>query len=169
MSISTRTRHGIFWGMVATPIAALLPLTAMALSLWPAPQPMGPALAVKILGPAAAGPLGYALAALWALLYGGFWGGVLASVSGPLDAPVLARPSALSYGLGVGLYRALVGGLTVPLWLRWGPFGLLVSAKLALGILLTDLLFGAVAGWLLAREDWDRYRVPYPRLRFGPA
>jgi hypothetical protein len=169
MSISTRTLHGIFWGMVATPVAALVPLTAMALSRWPAPEPMGAALLTQVLGPGADGPLGYALAALWALIYGGFWGGFLAMVSGPIDAPVLARPSALGYGITVGIYRTLVTGLTVPLWLRWGPFGILVSAKLALGILVTDLLFGVVAGWLLAREDWDRYRMPYPRLRFGPA
>jgi hypothetical protein len=169
MIISTRTLHGVVWGMVATPIAALVPLTAMAFSVWPAPEPMGGALLSQLLGGATIGPLGYALTAVWAVLYGGFWGGMLAAVSGPLDPPILARFSTLSYGVGIGFFRALVTNLTVPLWLRWGPFGILVNPKLALGILATDLVFGVVTGWLLAREDWDRYRLPYPKLRFGPA
>ena len=33
----TRILHGMLWGMVAAPIAAIVPLTAMLLSLWPAP------------------------------------------------------------------------------------------------------------------------------------
>jgi hypothetical protein len=174
-TISMRTLHGVFWGMVATPVAALVPLTAMALGIWPAPESMGRALAAQVAGPLGFGPLGFLGIAVWALLYGGFWGGMLAAVSGPLDAPVLARPSTLGYGVSIGLFRAFVGNLTAPLWLRWGPFGLLLNPKLALGILITDLVFGIVCGWLLAREDWDRIRLPYPRagstttrIRLGP-
>lgn len=163
----TRILHGMFWGMIATPIAAVIPLGAMALSLWPAPTPITTAVLHRLLG--VAGPGAYVLAGIAQILYGGVWGAFLAFASGPIDPPLLVRPSNLSIGLGVGLFRAFLGSLSGLLYVGWGAFGVLVTPFIAVGMLLSDLAFGATVAILLTREEWGRLRLPFAKLRLHHA
>jgi hypothetical protein len=163
----TRVLHGMLWGMIATPIAAIIPLGAMALSLWPAPSSVTTAVLHHLLG--ITGPGAYVLAAIAQLLYGGAWGAFLAFATGPIDPPLLVRPSALSIGLGVGFFRAFLGSLSGLLYAGWGAFGVLTSPLIAVGILATDLLFGAMVAILLTREESGRLTLPFTKLRVDPA
>lgn len=157
----TRIFHGLFWGMVATPIAAVVPLVAIALGVWPAPTPVTATIIHRFLGVAGTG--GYLLAAIAQLLYGGLWGIYIAYVSGTTDAPVLARPSTLSIGLGAGFFRAVLASVTGLQLAGWGAFGLLATPKIAFAILVTDLFFGGAAATLIAREEWGRLKVPFAK------
>ena len=164
--ISERTSHGIGWGMVTAAIVGVLPVLLLAAGAWPVAGPVTPSFFARVLGAQPMGLPAVVLAVLWQLIYGGFWGAYLAYVSGPFragEAPIV-RPSMLAYGAGVGLYRALVAGLTVLLYLDWGAFGLLVSPLIILTILLSDLAFGVTLGWLQGREDAGRLTFPLTRL-----
>jgi hypothetical protein len=170
--ISRRTSHGIEWGMVSAGIVAVIPLLNLA-GGWPVPGPVTPSFFGRVLGVNPLSVPAVLLAVLWQLIYGGFWGGFLAYVSGPFrpgEQP-LVRASPIAYGVGVGFYRTLVAGLTVLLYLRWGAFGALVSPLVILNIFVSDLAFGLTLGWLLAREDAGRLTFAVPRLfplgRFG--
>jgi hypothetical protein len=157
----TRVMHGVFWGVVAALIAGVIPVAAIALGVWPAPEPITAAVFGRALGIASTGVVAGVLAVLWQLLLGAFWGGLLAYVTGPVDLrPERTRPSTLAQGLGVGLLRWLAANLGPLLWLRWGAFGLLVTPRIALATLITDVVFGVTAGWLLQREEAGRLRVP---------
>jgi hypothetical protein len=83
-----RVVHGIFGGVVAALIASVIPLAAMAMGLWPAPEPITSAVFARALGISSAGLFAGALAVLWQLLLGAFWGGLLPYVTGPLDLRV---------------------------------------------------------------------------------
>jgi hypothetical protein len=156
----TRVMHGVFWGVVAALIAGVIPVAAIALGVWPAPEPITAAVFGRWLGIASTGVAAGALAVLAQLLLGAFWGGFLAYVTAPQDPPSLVRPSTLVQGLGVGLLRWLAASLGPLLWLRWGAFGLLVTPRIALATLVADVAFGLAAGWLLQREEAGRLRVP---------
>jgi hypothetical protein len=161
---STRVRHGAFWGLVAAAVAAVVPLVAMALSLWPAQQPITAAAFGRLLGAQGPSVPLVLLAVCWQLLYSAFWGGVLAYVSGPIDPPGLDRASTLTYGVGVGCLRWCFSNLAL-LAAGWGPFALLRSPLIAGALLASDLLFGVTAGWLLRREDQGKLAIPSLRLR----
>jgi hypothetical protein len=160
---STRIWHGALFGMVATVIAAVVPIGALALGIWPAREPITAAVFSRLLDIESSSAVARLLAGLWQLMYGAFWGAVLAYVTGPFDAPVLARPSTMAYGVGIGCLRWWALSLGPLNWLRWGPFGLLASPLIPLGTLCAEVLFGVTAAWLLAREDLGRLHVP--RLR----
>jgi hypothetical protein len=163
--LSRRTLHGIGWGMVSAPVVALIPLADLAFNLTPAPAPLTPSLFGRVLGSDPTGLPAMALAVLWQIIYSGFWGGFLAYVSGPLraDEQPLVRPSMTTYGLGVGLYRFGVANLTALLYVGWGPFAVLVSPLAILPVLLSDVGFGLVLSWLIAREDTGRLEFRIPR------
>lgn len=158
-----RLVHGAFWGMVATLIAAIVPVWLMAFSVWPAPEPITPAVIARFFDWSSGTAAALVLAGLWQLAYGAFWGIFLAYASGPISEPLPARPSAIACGLGVGFFRAYVANLTAVMYLGWGPFGLLVTPTIALGILLYDLVFGITAGWLLLLDQRGRIGVRPPR------
>jgi hypothetical protein len=158
----TRVLHGMLWGMVAAPIAAIIPLGAMALSMWPAPSPITSAVMHHFLGVGGVGA--YLLAAIAQLLYGGVWGAFYGYATGPIEPPVLARPSNLTIGLGMGFFRAFLANLTGVLYVGWGAFGVLVSPMLGLYILASDLAFGAVLAVLVTREERGRIRLPFAKL-----
>jgi hypothetical protein len=157
------------WGMVSTVAIGVIPNGAIAFGLWPAPTgaPVTPSLFAQILGADPLGPAALLLSLLWQLIYGGFWGAFLAYVSGPLapEEQPLVRPSMLVYGLGVGLFRFFVAGLTVLLYLGWGPFSLLVSPFIALAILVSNVAFGLALAWFVAQEDAGLITFRIPRLR----
>jgi hypothetical protein len=163
----TRILHGMLWGMVAAPIAALVPLTAMVFSLWPAPMPITVAVVQRAFGVAGMGA--YVMAGLGQILYGGIWGAFLGFASAPLDPPLLARPSNMSIGLGMGLFRAFVASVSALLYVGWGAFGVLLTPFIALGILITDLAFGATVAYLITREEDGRVRLPFTKLRMHHA
>ena len=163
----TRLWHGMFWGMVAAPIAAIVPLTAMLLSFWPAPTPITATVLQRFLGVTGMGA--YLLAGLGQVLYGGIWGAFLGFVSAPIEPPLLVRPSTMSIGLGVGLFRAFLASLTALLYVGWGAFGVLVTPLIAVGILVTDLVFGATVAFLITREEDGRLHLPFTKLRLHHA
>jgi hypothetical protein len=155
--------------MVSAVTVGLIPHATLAFGIWPAPTraPVTPSFFAQILGLDPIGVPAFLLAAVWQLVYGGFWGAFLAYVTGPfrpLEEP-LARPSMLLYGAGVGLFRFFVASLTVLLYLGWGPFSLLASPFIALAILVSDLGFGLCLSWLVAREDAGLIVFRIPRLR----
>ena len=158
-----RLVHGAIWGMVATLIAAILPIWLMAFSVWPAPEPVTPAVIARLFDWSPSAGAVWVLAGVWQLAYGAFWGAFLAYASGPIAEPLPARPSPISCGLGVGFFRAYVANLTAVMYLDWGPFALLVTPKIAVGILLYDLAFGVIAGWLLVLDQRGRIGVRPPR------
>ena len=160
---SSRIGHGALFGMVAAVVAGIVPITALALSAWPTPEPLTATVFGRALAIDPGGAPALLIAGLWQLINGAFWGAVLGYVTGPFDAPVLARPSTLSYGLGVGCLRWLVFNIGAMVPMRWGPFGLLVSPLIPVATLATDMLFGVTAAWLLARDEKGRLHVP--RLR----
>lgn len=161
----SRVFHGAIWGVLATVIASSVPITALALGVWPAPEPITAAAFARVLGLQSTGVVASALAVVWQLFYGAMWGAFLGYVSAPVNPEVVARPSTLAQGLGVGILRWLVAMLGPVMWLRWGPFGTLVTPKIAVGTLVADLLFGLSAGFLLARQDAGRVHMPVPRAR----
>lgn len=163
--VENRIWHGAFWGMWATMVAGTVPLWAMAFSAWPPPEPITAAVFGRLLGIETTSAAALAIAILWQAIYGGLWGAFLGFVSGPLDYRVPARPSPVWIGLGVGLYRWVVVNLTVVIMLGWGPFGFLVTPRIGLATLVSDLLFGGVAGWLLHLEDRGAISLPFARLR----
>src|SRR5688500_12303989 len=87
---ATRIWHGVLFGMVATVVAGVVPIAALALNVWPAPEPITAAVFSRLLDIESSSAVARVLAGLWQLMYGAFWGAVLAYVTGPLDAPVLA-------------------------------------------------------------------------------
>ena len=153
--VSRRVRHGIGWGMASTAVVAVIPLFSLAVGIWPTPAPVTPSLFGRVLGSSPTGFPAMVLAVLGQLIYGGFWGAFLAYVTEPFrpgEAPIV-RPSMAAYGLGVGAFRFAVANLTALLYVGWGPFGVLVSPFIAVAILLSDVGFGLVLSWLVARED----------------
>ncbi len=168
--VSRRTLHGIGWGMISTPIAALIPLADMVFHFSSAPAPVTPSLFGRALGVDPTSVPAMVLAVLWQLIYGGFWGAFLAYVSGPFrpDEEPVTRPSMLGYGLGVGLYRFGVANLTALLYVGWGPFAVMRSPLVAVSMLLSDVAFGLLLAWLVSREDAGRIDLRLPRaLAFG--
>jgi hypothetical protein len=165
---SARLWHGALFGMVATVVASVVPIGALALGIWPAPGSITANVFGMLLGMQANSAMALILAGLWQLMYGALWGAVLAFVTGPFDAPVLARPSTVSYGIGVGFLRWLVVNIGALVPLRWGPFGLLENPMIPVATLAMDLLFGVTAAWLLARDEMGRLHVPrlQPLTRF---
>jgi hypothetical protein len=152
--------------MVSAPVVALVPLLDLAFDWTPAPAPLTPALFGRVLGADPTGVPAMLLAVLWQLIYCGFWGGFLAYVSGPLrpEEETPARPSTMAHGVGVGLYRFGVAQLTALLYVGWGPFAVLVSPIAVLPMLVSDLAFGLVCSWLIAREDLGRLELRVPRV-----
>lgn len=133
-----RFRKGVGWGVVATLAMSALMLAATASGVSPMPKPIPAAIMGTILGAETPRPVLLAAAILAHLGYGGFWGGVLATVT---------RPVTVWKGLGLGLALWLAMQVVVLPFLGWGVFGAAVTPKIAAATLVLHLVYGGVLGW----------------------
>lgn len=139
----SRFARGLGWGVVATLAMSALMLVGVASGASPMPKPIPAAIVGKILGSETARPLLLATAVLAHLAYGGFWGGVLASVT---------RPVTVGKGIGLGVALWLLMQLVVLPFLGWGLFGAALTPTIAGATLVLHLVYGAVLGWGIDRS-----------------
>jgi len=83
------------------------------------------------------------LAAASHLIYGGFWGAVIAA---------LTHPVTIWKGIGLGVFLWFVMQVAVFPFLGWGPFGAEVTPQIAVATLVLHLVYGATLGLLLDRS-----------------
>lgn len=150
--VNSRTARGFVWGLVATVAMSLLMFVGVTTEAAPMPEPIPKALAAKVLAGAPA-PILVGAAVSSHLLYGGFWGGVLAAAR---------RPVTTARGLSVGVLLWVVMGLAFLPFLGWGFFGTAVTPKIAAVTLLLHLVYGGTLGWGLARAEPSRVGAADP-------
>lgn len=133
---------GFGWGVVATIAMSAVMLIGVGTGMSPMPKPIPAAILGSLGAGALPKPAMMALAATAHLVYGGFWGGLLA---------VFVRPVSLKAGLGLGIGLWLLMQLAVLPYLGWGLFGMSVTPKIAGATLLLHLVYGGVLGALVDR------------------
>lgn len=144
----TRFSRGVLWGAVATLAMSALMILGLVTGVAPMPGPIPAAIVGKLTGGALPRPALMAAAAVLHLGYGGFWGGVLASVS---ERVTVWR------GLALGIALWLLMQVVVLPYLGWGPFGISQTPKIAVATLVLHLVYGGALGALMQRrETWTR-------------
>lgn len=141
---TSQTLRGFAYGVAAT-IAMSAVMAAGTLSgPSPLPEPVPKAVVTSLLGVEGPLPVVVALAVGLHLAYGGVFGALLAAVG---------RPVTLARGVGLGVALWVVMGLLFLPALGWGAFGTAVTPRLAVATLALHLVYGAVLGWTLGRDD----------------
>lgn len=83
----------------------------------------------------------------WAIIshfaYRGFWGAVLAGFT---------RRATFWKGLGLGVFLWLVMQVVVFPFLGWGFFGIAITSRIAVAMLILHLIYGATLGLLMDRK-----------------
>lgn len=138
-----RLRRGFGWGVVATLAMSIPMIIGMLTGVAPMPQPIPVAIVGTVLGGALPQPALMAFGGLSHLLYGGFWGAVLAAV---------AKPATVGKGLLLGLGLWLIMQVVFLPFLGWGLFGTGITPAIAVATLVLHLIYGATLGWLLDRR-----------------
>lgn len=140
-----RLARGFGWGVVATIAMSVIMILGTATGVSPMPAPIPAAIVSGVLGAGLPMPLLVLLAAASHLIYGGFWGAVIAA---------LTRPVTLFKGIGLGVFLWLVMQVAVFPFLGWGPFGAAITApQIAVATLVLHLIYGATLGLLLDRGE----------------
>lgn len=137
-----RFARGFGWGVVATIAMSLLMILGLVTGMSPIPQPIPAAIVAEITGGGLPRPALMGIAAILHLAYGGFWGGVLTSVSGRVT---------IWQGLGLGVFLWLIMQLVVLPFVGWGVFGASETPRIAVATLVLHLVYGAVLGGLADR------------------
>lgn len=132
-----RFSRGVLWGVGATVVMSMFMLVATATGVSPLPEPIPAALAKRLLGAEAAGPLVLLVAIVSHLGYGGVWGGLLART---------VQPVTIGWGLGLGVGLWLLMQVVVLPLLGWGLFGVAVTPAVAGATLVLHLIYGGTLG-----------------------
>ena len=145
---SARFWKGFGWGVVATIAMSVLMIAGLLTGMSPMPKPIPLAIMGKVLGMGTPKPMLMLLGAASHLAYGGFWGGVVASLTSPVT---------VKKGLSLGIALWLGMQIVVLPFLGWGVFGLGVTPAIAVATLVLHLVYGATYGGLM-----DRHARPAP-------
>lgn len=133
---------GFGWGVVATVAMSVLMLIGVATGMSPMPIPIPAAIISRLFGELPR-PLLMLLAIISHPAYGGFWAGILASVT---------RRVTVWKGVGLGVFLWLTMQVIVLPFLGWGAFGSNLTLKIAGATLVLHLVYGATYGWLIDRK-----------------
>ena len=143
-----RLAIGFGWGVVATLVMSVIMVIGYATGVAPMPKPIPAAIVGKIVKGvigAEAPPLPaiMALAIISHFTYGGFWGAVLAALTGR---------ATIWKGLGLGLILWLLMQVVVFPFLGWGFFGIAITPRIAVATLILHLVYGFTLGLLMDRK-----------------
>ncbi len=110
------------------------------------PKPVPLAIVAKIFGKGSPMLLLMALAIIFHLSYGGFFGAVFTAVT---------QKVTIGKGLLLGLLLWFIMQIVVFPFLGWGFFGTAITPKIAVATLVLHLVYGATLGWLLTRKQHE--------------
>lgn len=143
MKDARRPLIGFGWGVVATLAMSVLMILGVATGLSPMPGPIPAALVSNVFGAGLPQPLIVLLAAGSHLAFGGFWGAVLASITGHVS---------IWKALGLGVFLWLFMQVAILPFLGWGLFGLGITPRIAVATLVLHLVYGLTLGLLMDRQ-----------------
>lgn len=141
---------GIGCGVVATVSMSAVHFAARWVGVFPEWKPVPLAVTLKIFSGVVPQPLILPVAVIIHLTYGGFWAGVLWTMT---------RRVTIWKGVGMGAFLWLVMQLAIFPFLGWGVFGMRLAASIVPNVLpipaaafAEHMVYGSVLGWLGSRS-----------------